>query len=166
VKGSVRLAFLALVMASAVGCDRVSKQVATALLADQPTQSYLAGSVRFVYAENTGGFLSLGARLPPVLRTSIFTIAAGGVLVVFCVVLLRSRWSLWRGFGMALFLAGGISNWFDRAFRGSVVDFVSVGVGWLHTGIFNFADVAIMLGAALFVLAELSACVAPKGRSP
>ena len=71
--------------------------------------------------------------------------------------LLRSRWSLWRGLGLVLFLAGGASNWVDRALRGSVVDFMNVGVGWLRTGIFNFADVAIMLGVALFAFSELTA---------
>jgi len=59
-------------------------------------------------------------------------------------------------FGVTLFLAGGLSNWIDRLFRGNVVDFLNVGVGWLRTGIFNFADVAIMLGIALVVLTELA----------
>ena len=57
---------------------------------------------------------------------------------------------------MALFIAGGVSNWVDRVVSGSVVDFMNVGVGWLRTGIFNFADVAIMLGITLFVLSDLS----------
>jgi signal peptidase II len=60
-----------------------------------------------------------------------------------------------------LFVAGGISNWIDRVVNGSVVDFMNVGVGWLRTGIFNFADVAIMLGITLFVLIELSVRGAP-----
>ena len=30
-----------------------------------------------------------------------------------------------------------------------------VGIGWLRAGIFNFADVAIMAGIALFLLSEL-----------
>jgi lipoprotein signal peptidase len=33
---------------------------------------------------------------------------------------------------------------------------MNVGVGWLRTGIFSFADVAIMLGITLFVLTEFS----------
>jgi signal peptidase II len=70
----------------------------------------------------------------------------GLVLAVLLVTLLRSRWSLWRSLGLALFIAGGVSNWVDRVVSGSVVDFMNVGVGWLRTGIFNFADVAIMLG--------------------
>ena len=38
----------------------VTKHMATALLADKPTQSFLADSVR-LYMRDTGGFLSLGA---------------------------------------------------------------------------------------------------------
>lgn len=160
-RSSVRLGFIALVVASTIGCDRVTKHMATALLADKPTQSFLADSVRIEYAENKGGFLSLGAALPPIVRTSIFTVATGLVLVVLFVGLLRSRWSFWRALGIALFFAGGISNWIDRALRGSVVDFMNVGIGWLRTGIFNFADVAIMLGIAMFVISEFSARVTP-----
>ena len=37
------------------------------------------------------------------------------------------------------------------------MDFLNIGIGWLRTGIFNFADVAIMLGAALFLISELPA---------
>jgi signal peptidase II len=147
---------LALIMASTIGCDRVTKHVATALLADKPMQSFLADTVRLVYAENTGGFLSLGASLPPAMRTSIFTVASGLALVALLVALLRSRWSFWRALGLVPFFAGGISNWIDRALRGSVVDFMNVGIGWLRTGIFNVADVAIMLGIALFMVSEFS----------
>lgn len=43
----------------------------------------------------------------------------------------------------------------DRVVRGSVVDFLNVGIGPLRTGILNVADVAIMLGAAFLVLREI-----------
>jgi lipoprotein signal peptidase len=35
---------------------------------------------------------------------------------------------------------------------GMVIDFTSVGIGSVRTGIFNVADMAIMLGAGIFVL--------------
>jgi signal peptidase II len=54
---------------------------------------------------------------------------------------------------LALFVAGGASNWIDRVTRGSVVDFLNVGVGPLRTGVLNVADVAIMLGAGVIVIA-------------
>ena len=154
---SIRLLLVALVVTSTIGCDRVTKHMATELLADKPTQSFLADSVRLEYATNAGGFLSLGADLSPRVRASVFTVATGMFIVALSIGLVRSRRSFWRALGISLLLAGGISNWIDRALSGVVVDFLNVGVGWLRTGIFNVADVAIMTGIAIFVLSELSA---------
>jgi signal peptidase II len=67
----------------------------------------------------------------------------------------RHRGSVRHAAAFSLFIAGGASNWFDRLSEGRVVDFMNVGIGWLRTGVFNVADVAIMLGVALFVFAEL-----------
>lgn len=149
-------AFLVGLALATFGCDRLTKQLATEHLAGRPTQSFLADTVRLTYAENTGGFLSLGASLPESARTAVFTIATGIVLAVLVFVAWRSRHSFWRAAALALFIAGGASNWIDRAARGSVVDFLNVGIGALRTGVFNVADMAIMLGAALFLFAELN----------
>jgi hypothetical protein len=45
-----------------IGCDRVTKQVATATRAGTSGRSFLSDTVRLEYGENMGGFLSLGAR--------------------------------------------------------------------------------------------------------
>ena len=164
-KAGLRVLLLVLVVASTIGCDRVTKQLATEMLADQPMQSFLADSVRLVYAENTGGFLSIGAELPPAVRTALFTVLTGLVLVALLVTSLRAPWSRWRALGLALFAAGGISNWVDRVTSGSVVDFMNVGIGWLRTGIFNVADVAIMIGCALVLFSEVSRREAPRNPS-
>ena len=148
------LALLLLVVMT-IGCDRVTKHLATENLAGAPTQSFLADTIRLTYAENTGGFLSLGADMPPALRTIVFTVATGAILLVLAVMAWRHRGSVWHAAAFSLFIAGGVSNWFDRVNDGRVVDFMNVGIGWLRTGIFNVADVAIMLGVALFVFAEL-----------
>jgi signal peptidase II len=57
--------------------------------------------------------------------------------------------------GFSLFLAGGLGNWIDRlANDGRVIDFVSLGLGPLHTGIFNVADVAITAGIVTVLIAR------------
>ena len=66
----------------------------------------------------------------------------------------RFRWHGWLLVGTAFVVAGGVSNWVDRVVRGSVVDFMNVGVGSLRTGVFNVADVAIMVGVAALLLAH------------
>ena len=40
----------------------------------------------------------------------------------------------------------------DRLTYGMVIDFMNVGIGPLRTGIFNVADMAIMLGAGIFAV--------------
>ena len=61
----------------------------------------------------------------------------------------RPRFAGPSSVGLVLFVAGGASNWIDRVLSGSVVDFLNVGIGPLRTGVFNVADVAIMVGAGL-----------------
>jgi signal peptidase II len=144
---------LTLAVLSTIGCDRITKHAAATFLSGLPTRSYLADTVRLGYAENTGGFLSLGAELPAAARTGLFTIGTGCLLCVLVFIAIRRRWDRLSTLGLALFVAGGASNWIDRVIRGSVVDFLNVGVGPLRTGVFNVADVAIMLGAAVIVIA-------------
>jgi signal peptidase II len=140
---------------SSVGCDRVTKHLATEWLAGEPPRSYLGDTLRLTYAQNTGGFLSLGENLPEVARTAVFTVATAAALVALVVLAVRGAVSGYRLAALTFFVAGGASNWLDRALRGSVVDFLNVGVGSVRTGVFNVADMAIMLGAALFVVGEL-----------
>jgi signal peptidase II len=152
-KIGIRLLLL-VVIAATIGCDRVTKHVATATLAGGPSRSFLADTIRLEYVENAGGFLSLGADLPRSVRTGLFTIGTGLMLLALVGVALRSRSSGGAVLGLSLFFAGGASNWVDRAAQGRVVDFINVGIGPVRTGIFNVADMAIMLGVAILVLVE------------
>ena len=77
---AIRLALI-LVLGTTIGCDRATKHVAATALAGAPMQSFLAGTVQLQYAENAGGFLSVGANLPPVARTALFTIGTGLMLI-------------------------------------------------------------------------------------
>jgi signal peptidase II len=138
-----------------IGCDRVTKHIAAEKLAGLPTQSYLADTLRIGYAENTGGFLSVGADLPTPARTTVFTLATGVLLVLLVAAAWRHGWDPWRTVALSLFIAGGASNWIDRLASGKVVDFLNVGIGSVRTGIFNVADIAIMAGVALLMVAEL-----------
>jgi signal peptidase II len=149
----IRSALLALVIAT-IGCDRVTKHIAAETLAGEPRQSFLGDTVRFEYVENTGAFLSLGADLPPVIRTALFTVGNGLILVATVFMAARLRWTGLQLFGLALVFAGGASNLADRIARGSVIDFMNVGLGSVRTGIFNVADVAILGGVGFLLFAH------------
>ena len=148
----MRLVLLVAVV-STIGCDRVTKQVALASFSDGHVRSYLSDTIRLQYVENTGGFLGLGSDLPETMRTTLFTAMTGVVLGVLAIIAMRYRWQGWLLASAWLVVAGGASNWIDRLVRGSVVDFMNVGIGPLRTGIFNVADVAIMVGLATVVWA-------------
>lgn len=146
-----RTVVLLALVATTIGCDRVTKHMAATSLEGEPSRSFFADTLRLEYTENKGGFLSLGADLPPVVRTAIFTFGTGLILVGSLLAALKLRLTGWPLVGLSLWCAGGASNWLDRVVHGGVVDFLNVGIGALRTGIFNFADVAIMLGVCILV---------------
>jgi signal peptidase II len=156
VKLAHRLILCAIVMLSSVSCDQVTKVAAASRLRGKPPVSLLGDTVRLVYAENAGGFLSLGASLPADARNWLFT-SATALLVIGLVAFVVHHGSLSTGKVVALSLvaAGGVGNLIDRVSFGAVCDFLNVGIGPVRTGIFNIADVAITTGAALlFALAS------------
>ncbi len=81
VRHTLRWLILAAAALVTIGCDRATKHAAGVLLAGEPDRSYLANTVRLGYAENTGGFLSLGADLARPARTAVFTIVTGFALL-------------------------------------------------------------------------------------
>ncbi|HEX9652206.1 MAG TPA: signal peptidase II, partial [bacterium] len=69
-----------LVIASSVGCDQITKDIAKDNLKYAPPISYFGNTFRLQYAENSGAFLSLGSGLSESLRTYLFTFVSGGLL--------------------------------------------------------------------------------------
>ena len=147
-------ACLLFLLASTIGCDQVSKRVATTHLMGAGRQSFLGDTVRLEYAQNPGGFLSLGSGLPRWARTGLFTVGTGIILALCAVAAVRLQRDCagLPQMGLFLVIGGGVSNLIDRIRHGVVIDFLNVGIGSLRTGIFNVADMAVMLGIALLVL--------------
>ncbi|MGZ3719958.1 MAG: signal peptidase II, partial [Bdellovibrionota bacterium] len=115
-------------------------------LKGRPGISLLGDTLRFEYAENSGAFLSLGAQLDQGTRTLLFVL---GVMVIigFCVVWLFKSAHTWLSIiALSAVISGGIGNLIDRVWRGSVIDFIYMGIGPVHTGVFNVADMAITGG--------------------
>jgi len=144
---------IALILLTSIGCDQVSKNIAKSSLANSPPMSYLGETFRLQYAENTGAFLGLGSGLSKTTRFLLFTFLSCGLLIALFFYTVKSR-ELQRKhiFALSLILGGGVSNMIDRIFNdGKVIDFMNMGIGSLRSGIFNMADVLIMVGMA-FIL--------------
>src|SRR6516162_3894324 len=122
-----RVGTLLIVLVSAVGCDQVTKRIATQTLAPLPRQSFLGDTLRLEYALNSGAFLGMGGDLKPDLRFWSLTVLNGALLGVLGYVLI-SRWDMARGHfaAWALILAGGVGNLIDRVWqKGLVTDFLN-----------------------------------------
>ena len=148
-----RCAMVALVLISCVACDQTSKSVARQYLPGTGIHSYFGDTFRLEYAQNSGAFLSLGDSLPPAVRYDALVIGVGAFLTVLMAwAVLSACLSGSVRIAIAAIGAGGASNLIDRIrFDGTVTDFLNLGVGSLRTGIFNVADVILMVGLVLLV---------------
>lgn len=159
----LRLAFLSLVVLFSVGCDQLTKSVAQESLRGTPPREFLGGSFRLLYAENPGAFLGLGGGLPDAWRFALLVIGAALVVGIAGFLLIRRADApLPIATAGALIVAGGIGNLIDRVWNdGRVVDFLHMKLGPLETGVFNVADVQLMVGAGVLVLWSLKATPKP-----
>lgn len=151
------LTFAVLVLAAlgCMGCDQATKSLATAALRGETPRVYLSGALELRYAENTGGFLSLGASLPAHVRYVAFVLAAAVALLGLVVLALRDTSpALSQFFAVACVLGGGVGNLIDRLALGHVRDFAVLHIGPLRTGVFNLADAAMTLGCVALVLSS------------
>lgn len=148
------LAFSAVLLFSA-GCDHVSKQIARDVLTDSGAVSLGADTIHLEFTQNLGGFLSLGVGLPAGLRSLFFLAIVPLGLLLACVLFLRAGFPSGVSLiGLGLIAGGGLANWLDRvAHGGAVTDFVGLRLGPIRTGIFNAADVSVVVGALVLLLA-------------
>ena len=141
--------------------DQITKTWALMAVRGRPPSSFLGDLIRLAYAENPGAFLGLGDVLSASARFWVLTMGVAVMLAFGMFVLIRelrrnAGWNACLVTGLTCVLSGGLSNLGDRMFRtsGKVVDFLNMGVGGLRTGIFNIADVAIMVGVGLLFLSS------------
>jgi signal peptidase II len=151
----VRSALVVLVLIGCVSCDQVSKMTAREYLPGTGVHSYLDDTFRLEYAQNPGSFLSFGDSLPASVRYTAFTLGVGVLVAAILGWAVLSRRLAWpQRLALVAIGASGASNLIDRIrFDGVVTDFLNVGIGSLRTGIFNVADVIVMIGAVCLLFA-------------
>ena len=153
---TIRIALLLLVLVGTAGCDQATKHMARTKLNPFDSVNLLGGLGELRLVENPGAFLSLGASLSSSVRIAFFTFGVGSGLLVLSVYLLGRARLNWPAFlGFALVVAGGVSNLIDRVMQaGLVTDFITLRFGPFQTGVFNIADVIVLLGAGFLVFAR------------
>jgi signal peptidase II len=155
-----------LILTTSIGCDRATKVVAESALEGRGRLSYLGDVFRLEYVRNTGAFLSLGSTLQEPLRTVLlqgFVAVLVTGLVAFALVRGRRRAQV---AALALVAGGGHGQPVGRLLSGAVTDFMNLGIGPVRTGVFNVADIAIMVGVGhAHDLVEGSGAAGGGGRS-
>ena len=149
-----RICLVGILLISTTGCDQLLKKTAQAELVSAAPISLLNGVIRFEYAENPGAFLNLGENLPSPILLLLSSLLFSFVMFQLVRLSIRNRTAkLTSLVGLSLLAGGSLGNIVDRITNnGVVVDFMSVGIGSVRSGIFNLADIAILIGVFLLML--------------
>jgi len=133
-----------------IALDHVTKVLAGQYLAGKGIVRVLGDYAIFEYIKNRGAFLSFGHGLNDIVWTVVFVAIPLIVLAGLTIYVLAKKptdrffLTLW-----VLLLSGGLGNIKDRILEGKVTDFMNVGIGSVRTGIFNVADLYIVLFAVI-----------------
>ncbi|MCL4229453.1 signal peptidase II [Candidatus Dependentiae bacterium] len=143
-KYSSLLGYLGLTVAVIV-LDRVSKELALRYLTD----SYVVNSyLSFDLVMNRGISWSLFHSAESVGFVTLSLV----IMIIISALMMHTLRKWYAGewiIGEILTLAGALSNVFDRALYGGVIDFIVLSVGDWTWPVFNIADCSIVLGIAI-----------------
>jgi len=155
-KRGIRNLVVIIFLLSNIGCDQITKVAARNNIEDGERISVVADYLTLTKVENSGAFLSLGDNWPYIIRTLLLTILPALILAGMLVFVLRERKMTFnQSIPLAFIIGGGIGNLFDRILYGSVTDFLHMNFQVFKTGIFNMADVSIMIGTFWLIYTQL-----------
>ena len=149
---TARVAHLTLALLIVI-LDRWTKHLAATRIAMYAHIQVIPGFFRLTHTENTGAAFSLFAESPSHWKTAAligFSVLA--MLVVSVLLWKQSHAVTLTGVGLSLILGGAMGNLWDRVATGKVVDFLLFYVKQYQWPVFNLADSAIVVGAALLVI--------------
>ncbi len=133
-------------VAALVGIDQLIKLWAVHVLQPVGVLPLIPHVVELRFVLNPGMAFSLlsGKQLFLILATS------AALLLVAYGLFFRSRGKYLQQAALLLVLGGGIGNLIDRVLAGEVVDYINL--LFMRFAVFNFADICVCVGVALWVL--------------
>jgi signal peptidase II len=150
---TIRFVLIFMILVVNIGCDQISKNLVRKSVENYQEISLIKNYVILTKVENAGAFLSLGDSLPDTLRFILLTLLPL-IVLGFGVGFLFLKNNLPKPviLGFTFVMGGGIGNIYDRLVHGTVTDFLHIDFGIFQTGIFNLADVSIMMGVFIVLL--------------
>lgn len=171
-----RILWALLIVVISVAVDQITKVVALEKLADvtsdgklfaKPPIYVLGKYFRLTFATNPGAFLGMGNSLSGAGRMILLNIIPALFVIFACWMVVAKKLSRLEFTGLSLIIGGGIGNIIDRfimtrtlsdgtvvTLNREVIDFMyfDSGIGILHTGVVNVADIVISAAAVLLVI--------------
>ncbi|MEJ7691666.1 signal peptidase II [Daejeonella sp.] len=136
-----------------IGCDQVTKNIARNKIEYHETIRVVDNFLTLTRVENTGAFLSLGSNMPGFIKLVILNVLPVMVMLWgLYLVIGKTNMSKLLVTGLCFVIGGGAGNLYDRIRFGSVTDFLHMNFGLFQTGIFNMADVSIMIGMGVVLV--------------
>lgn len=139
-----------------IGCDQISKNMVREQVEFRSTTEIIGKKFILTNVENSGAFLGMGSDLNPTVKTIFLLVLPSVVLLLVLFYLLTKKdIDTLSVVGFSFIVGGGIGNLYDRILYGQVTDFFHINLGGIFkTGIFNMADVSVMVGMGLILLAS------------
>ncbi|WP_452223253.1 signal peptidase II [Lacinutrix chionoecetis] len=149
-----RTLFIVLLIILNIALDQISKFWVRANVVAGSKSQIIGDYFTLHNVENKGAFLGLGSDFSPILKIVLLNVLPIIVLTLVLFHIFRDKtldkFSL---IGFCCIIGGGIGNLFDRVLYGKVTDFWHIDLGGVfRTGIFNLADVSVMVGMGLLIL--------------
>jgi signal peptidase II len=150
----VRTLGIILLIAANISCDQVSKSIAREELSYGEQTEVVGRMLMLTKVENKGAFLGMGSNLPDWLKNILLLGLPGLVMIgIFVFLMIKTEFTKTTVIGLSFIVGGGIGNLYDRILYGEVTDFLHMDFGGVfRTGIFNMADVSVMVGTGLILL--------------
>lgn len=154
-KGIPRTALILIIIIANIAVDQVTKKMTRDQIEYNETIEVIGEYLILTKVENEGAFLGMGSSLSPILRKILLLILPSVVMISLLFYLIRTK-EITRLSMIALsfIVGGGIGNIYDRIVYGSVTDMVFIDLQFAHTGIFNAADVSVMIGTGIILFEQ------------
>ena len=151
-----RLLLILAMISLSIGCDQVSKTITRDNIRQQETIELIGHHFTLTNIENSGAFLSLGGTLSAAAKNILLSILpAIALIMLFIFLVTKSNMKPVLTIALCFVIGGGVGNIYDRIMHGSVTDFLHIHFGIFQTGIFNLADVSIMMGVGVVLIYSL-----------
>ena len=136
-----------------IGIDQLSKSIVRYSISDNEAIPILKGTIVFIKAENIGAALGIGAGLPSMLKIFYLQLLPIFILLfLFRMIVTDKELPRLIIIGVAIAIGGAFGNVLDRILYGSVTDFIQLHFGTYTSGIFNIADISVVIGLVLVII--------------